>query len=140
MPHFDIPGLQTQCLSKRILCLSCRLQRQLEEEAQAKNFRARQYNPAMFAAVQPRVRRSEPARLNGSGLGHAVNGGASGGRPVTPPKPATHRSDQRHSYRQDMLDGEFNNEAAAARRAMALAREVCLLFSRSDMYTERNLL
>lgn len=91
------------------------LQRQLEEEARAKQFRARQFNPAMFSGVQPRARRSEPARNARSSLP----------RPLTAPKTTGSRPDQRHSYRQEILEGEFSNDSTMARRAMVLAREVC---------------
>lgn len=98
------------------------LQRQMEDEARAKQFRARQFNPTMFSGVQqPRARRSEPARNSG---GRCSFGG---GRPVTAPKPPVNRPDQRHSYRQEILEGEFSNDATMARRAMVLAREVCFI-------------
>lgn len=89
------------------------LQRQLEEEARAKQFRARQFNPAMFSCVQPRARRSEPGR-------QSVGGGrGTPGRPVSGIKPPGHRQ----SYRQERLEDEFSNEATMARRAMVIARE-----------------
>lgn len=94
------------------------LQKQLEEEARAKQFRARQFNPAMYSGVQPqsRVRRSEPSRPAGA-RGNIP-------RPLTAPKTTGSRPDQRHNYRQEILECEFSNDSTAARRALVLAREV----------------
>lgn len=112
---------RTRIIEDCVSQLALYLQRQLEEEARAKQFRARQFNPALFAGVQPRARRSETGRNNGSGVRVSL----SGGRHMTAPKTGGSRPDQRHSYRQEILEGEFSNEATVARRAMVLAREVC---------------
>ena len=88
------------------------VQRQLEEEARQKQFRARQYNPAMYAEMPPRARRSEP-----------------GARRVTTPKAPNFRTDLRLGLRQEAVDNYFTTaqEAAVARRQVALAREVRVL-------------
>ena len=72
----------------------------------------------MFSGVQPRVRRSEPGRQSAGG-GRGTPGA---GRPVSGIKPPGHRQ----NYRQERLEDEFSNQATMARRAMVIAREVCL--------------
>lgn len=89
------------------------MQRQAEEDARNKQFRARQFNPSQFKDVGVRrtVRASEP-----------------GGRKITQPKGPSFMSDDRLGYRRDVLEGRFNDthEAHRARHAESMARrEVC---------------
>lgn len=89
------------------------MQRQAEEDARNKQFRARQYNPNQYKDVGVRrvVRASEP-----------------GGRKITQPKGPSFMSDDRLGYRRDVLEGRFadTHEAHRARHAEHTARrEVC---------------
>lgn len=89
------------------------MQRQAEEDARNKQFRARQFNPSHYKDVVVRrtARGSEP-----------------GGRKVTQPKGPSFMTDDRLGYRRDVLEGRFadTHEAHRARHAESMARrEVC---------------
>lgn len=89
------------------------MQRQAEEDARNKQFRARQFNPSHFKDV---------------GVRRSARGSEPGGRKVTQPKGPSFMSDDRLGYRRDVLEGRFadTHEAHRARHAESMARrEVC---------------
>lgn len=89
------------------------LQRQAEEDARNKQFRARQFNPSHYKDV---------------GVRRTARGSEPGGRKITQPKGPSFLSDDRLGYRRDVLEGRFadTHEAHRARHAESMARrEVC---------------